>query len=300
VTTQRILSVLNVSLLLACVSLSGCNDDVPKAKDETGSETGDGDGDAGDGDGDAGDGDGDTGDGDGDGTGDGFCDSSCGATDCGSCPNGPVGVDLGDYRIDATEVTAGQYAQFLAVEFAPGYFDSVLPAGCEFKTDFTPTGFPAVPPETIPVTGVDWCDAYAYCHWAGKHLCGKIGGGPAELNEVQNAATNEWYRACSGGGLTNYPYAVGYNPSACNTVDANWEQLTNVGSLATCQGGYPGIFDMSGNVWEWTNACNGNDECRRRGGSLYSNAVNARCGIDSVRPRNYRADSQGFRCCASN
>jgi formylglycine-generating enzyme len=271
--------------------------------DGDGDPTGDGDGDTtGDGDGDTtGDGDGDgTGDGDGEATGDGFCDSSCGATDCGDCPNGPNGVIIGDYRIDSTEVTAAHYAKFLAVTFAPGYWESMLPAGCEFKTDFLPSGFPVVPPESIPVVGVDWCDAWAYCTWAGKRLCGAIGGGPAPLNEVQNPATNEWYRACSGGGVTNYPYGIAYDPNACNTQDAEWGQLTDVGGLPTCQGGYDGIYDMSGNVWEWTNSCNDQNECRRRGGSLYSNAVNARCGIDSVRSRDYRADSQGFRCCADN
>ncbi|MFO7567066.1 MAG: SUMF1/EgtB/PvdO family nonheme iron enzyme [Enhygromyxa sp.] len=274
--------------------------------DGAGEGDGDGDGEAtGDGDGDGnptGDGDGDdtTGDGDGDGSpsGDGLCRSSCGATDCGACPNGPISVAVGDYQIDGTEVTAAQYAQFLEVEFAPDYFESVLPTGCEFKTDFTPALFPANPPESIPVVGVDWCDAWAYCNWAGKHLCGSIGGGPAPLNEVQNPATNEWYQACTHGGVNNYPYGLGYDPSACNTQDAEWEQLTDVGGLPTCEGGYPGVFDMSGNVWEWTNACNDQGECRRRGGSMYSNAVNARCGIDSVRSRDFRADSQGFRCCS--
>lgn len=274
-------------------------------------EPGDGDGEPpGDGDGEPGDGDGEPpgdGDGDGDGegnddsnpTGDGLCNSVCGAVDCGECPDAPT-VLVGDFMIDATEVTAAHYAQFLDIQFDPEYFAQMLPQGCEFKSDFMPTEFPAEPSEVIPVVNVDWCDAYAYCMWAGKHLCGSIGGGPAPLNEVQNPATNEWYRACTGGGISNYPYGLMYDPTACNTSDAGWNQLTDVGGLPNCEGGYDGIFDMSGNVWEWTNSCNDQNECQRRGGSWFSNGPNARCGIDSLRARNFRADSQGFRCCDSN
>jgi hypothetical protein len=312
--------------------IAGCKENInaPGAGDEVGDgdgdtvgdgdgdRPGDGDGDAdgpGDGDGDRpgdGDGDGDRpGDGDGDGDGDmnddhndsnpegdGLCESSCGAVDCGACPSGPS-VMIGDYMVDGTEVTAAQYNQFLDVEFDPEYFAQLLPQGCEFKTDFTPDAFPGEPSEAIPVVGVDWCDAFAYCTWAGKHLCGAIGGGAAPLNEVQNPATNEWYRACTGGGISNYPYGLMYDPTACNTSDAGWNQLTDVAGLPNCEGGYDGIFDMSGNVWEWTNSCNDQDECQRRGGSRFSNGPNSRCAIDSLRPRNLRDESQGFRCCGS-
>jgi hypothetical protein len=316
--------------------IASCTDNAgsPQADDEVGDGdadgTGDGDGDAvgdgdgelpgdgdgeptgaeGDGDGEPpGDGDGEPpgdGDGEGDGdptgdesdpTGDGLCESSCGAVDCGECPEGPAGVVIGNFLIDSTEVTAAQYGQFLAIEFDPDYLAQLVPQGCEFKTDFTPDMFPAEPPEMIPVVGVDWCDAMAYCTWAGKHLCGAIGGGSVPLNEVQNPATNEWYRACTGGGISNYPYGLMYDPTACNTSDAGWMQLTDVGGLPNCVGGYDGIYDMSGNVWEWTNSCNEQGECQRRGGSLFSNGPNARCAIDSLRARDFRADSQGFRCC---
>jgi sulfatase modifying factor 1 len=265
-----------------------------------GDQTGDGDGDpTGDGD-QTGDGDADpSGDGDSDPTndGDGLCEGTCGAPECGICPEGPLQVMVDTYMVDATEITGAQYGMFLAIDFDPEFLPEMLPAGCESKTDFMPPMFPDEPPEAIPVVNVDWCDAAAYCAWAGKRLCGAIGGGPAPLNEVQNPATNEWYRACTGGGISNYPYGLMYDSSACNTIDAGWNQLTDVGGLPNCQGGYEGIFDMSGNVWEWTNSCNDLGECQRRGGSLFSNGPNARCAIDSVRPRDFREDSQGFRCC---
>ena len=293
--------------------MAGCQEDAvsPGADDDVGDgdgdTTGDGDGEpTGDGDGEpTGDGDGESGDGDGEDenddsnpTGDGLCENTCGAVDCGECPNGST-VMVGNYIIDGTEVTAAAYGDFLAIEFDPEYFAQLLPQGCEFKSDFTPDQFPAEPSDFIPVVGIDWCDAMAYCTWAGKHLCGAIGGGEAPLNEVQNPATNEWYRACTGGGISNYPYGLMYDPTACNTSDAGWNQLTDVGGLPNCEGGFDGLFDMSGNVWEWTNSCNDQNECQRRGGSLFSNGPNSRCGIDSLRTRDYRADSQGFRCCDS-
>ncbi len=207
---------------------------------------------------------------------------------------------IGDYSIDSTEITVGQYAEFLAVGFQQNYLSELLPVGCEFKADFTPDDWQADAPANLPVVGVDWCDAMAYCTWAGKHLCGEIGGGAALLSDVQNPSTNEWFKACTGGGVKNYPYGLTYDPNACNTIDAGLGDLVEVGSLATCEGGYSGLFDMSGNVWEWTNACNDQGECRRRGGSHFSDGPTSRCGLDSVRARDFRANGQGFRCCDSN
>ncbi len=61
---------------------------------------------------------------------------------------------------------------------------------------------------------------------------------------------------------------------------------------------------MSGNVWEWTNACEALDVaedeqlCRRRGGSYTSEPNNLRCAVSSLRARDYRFSNTGIRCCA--
>ena len=95
-----------------------------------------------------------------------------------------------------------------------------------------------------------------------------------------------------------------YQPMACNSVDAGFDEALTVGSLDTCEGGVPGLFDMSGNLWEWTNSCEDNpmappneEECRRRGGSYFSDGPVVRCGINSLRARDSRANALGFRCC---
>jgi formylglycine-generating enzyme required for sulfatase activity len=299
-----------VFLLASGLPVAGCSDDGGSTTD--GSETnadsetksGDGDGDPGDGDpGDGDPGDGDPGDGDGD-PDDGLCHGSCGDLDCGTCPDGPTPIDAGRYSIDATEMTNGYYDQFLAVEFSPAYLPELMGPGCDWKSDFTPLGWTNTFVPSLPVVGVDWCDAIAYCSWAGKHLCGQIGGSPAMIMDVENPVINEWYRACTNAGTSTYPYGQLYNADACNTVDAGFEQMTLVGSLAACEGGLTGLFDMSGNVWEWTNACKFDammpsnlQECRRRGGSYFSDGPTSRCGIDSVRPRDLRNNNVGFRCC---
>jgi formylglycine-generating enzyme required for sulfatase activity len=248
---------------------------------------GDGDGDPGDGDGD---GDGDTGDGDGDNTGDG---------------DGEPGglVDLGDYMIRSTEVSITEYAEFLAANVDL----SGLPETCAWKTDYVPNNWAgqSVDAPTLPVIGVDWCDAWAYCDWAGDRLCGLVGGQAAGLDDIDNAMTNEWYRACSADGSSVFPYGNDYAAGSCNGLDFGLAGRWQVGTVASCEGGAAGVFDMSGNVWEWTSACgqvldilDSDQECRRRGGSYFSSATVLRCAVSSKRPRSDRDTSTGIRCCA--
>ena len=66
--------------------------------------------------------------------------------------------------------------------------------------------------------------------------------------------------------------------------------------------GYTGVYDLSGNVWEWEDSCDGatgqSDICRLRGGAFGVNYAGLRCGLDFDFARNYHGDDLGFRCCA--
>jgi formylglycine-generating enzyme len=233
----------------------------------------------------------------GDGLGDGECADVCGTPGCGSCPQAAM-VDGGGFMIDAGEVSNGQYAALLEVDFDA----TVLPSGCAWKSGFRPMGWSDQLDPTLPVVGVDWCDAAVFCAWAGKRLCGEIGGGPASWSAAEDADGDMWYRACSDAGTKVFPYGSAYEPETCNGSDAGLDGLGPAGSLPGCEGGVAGLFDMSGNVWEWTDACeqpegDANTQCRRRGGSRYSDADNLRCGVNSRRARGERDNAVGFRCC---
>ena len=156
------------------------------------------------------------------------------------------------------------------------------------------------------MTSVDWCDASAYCTWAGGHICGLVGGQAAALADFNNPNTNEWFAACTDSGAQTYPYGNAYDPQACNGVDAGLGAVAPAGSLAGCEGGQPGLFDLSGNVWEWESGCadspmtdDETEECRYRGGSYFSGASVLRCSIDAKRARSYRNANTGIRCCAT-
>ena len=208
--------------------------------------------------------------------------------------------DGGAFRIDSTEVTNGQYAEFLAANVpAAGQ-----PAACSWNDSYTPPqgAWPAADPEK-PVAWVDWCDAAAFCAWAGKRLCGDIGGGPLSATTLGDPATSEWTYACTAAGSRTYPYGDVYSPSACVTGHYLWPDPTaRVGTTPGCTGGFPGLHDMSGNVAEWQNYADGesgkDDGVAWQGGAFDTLASSdLRCVSVTYFNRYIQSGETGIRCC---
>ena len=153
----------------------------------------------------------------------------------------------------------------------------------------------------LPVWCIDWCDARAYCEWAGKRLCKKIDGDPLDFDD--DPVLGEWHFACSGGLQTLYPYGDDPDDTACHIDDMINKEP--VASFPGCEGGYPGLFDMQGNVHEWVDACESDEptaQCRVRGGGTYGAAVQWSCARVEAQMGFDRLDNNsrtvGARCCA--
>ena len=209
----------------------------------------------------------------------------------------PVGSPL-QFYIDATEVTNAQYNAFLAATVPVG-----IPAQlCGWNMTY---GLPVSGADDKPVTNVDWCDANNYCAWAGKRLCGAIGGGAVAFADTGDDTKSQWTDACDGGAANKqlYPYASKYSAGTCNDSGASPSGDTvGVGLLGQCQGFPAGLFDMSGNAAEWEDGCAGNagesDICPARGGSYKSAQADLTCTAKLPITRSTQLPMLGFRCCA--
>lgn len=227
-----------------------------------------------------------------------------------ACPKGEgpeakrVGPADNAFCVDSTEVTFAQYEAFLDA----GVDAAGQAAPCQWNTTFAPNA--AAPADKQrPVTNVDWCDARAYCAWAGKHLCGKGEGGkkvgPVTEAELDDVATNQWLIACSAQ-TKRYPYGDVQDIKACNVGEYDAGKTLPVGSLPGCEGGYPGVFDMVGNVWEWFDGpCRpgdagvASDECVLKGGGFANRNANIDCRVAGTGTRrDGKASYVGFRCCS--
>lgn len=90
--------------------------------------------------------------------------------------------------------------------------------------------------DVLPVSGVNWFDAKAFCQWRTARL-------PTEL---------EWEKAARGEDGAEYPWGNEWDAKITNTGDDGlWgEGVAPVGSYKGNKSPY-GAYDMAGNVWEW-------------------------------------------------
>ncbi len=104
----------------------------------------------------------------------------------------------------------------------------------------------------IPRTFVNWYDALAFCNWLTARVMSKIEASGTNLKlKVTLPTEQQWQRAARGDNHHwEYPWGNEFDKSLCNTPDSRNRQPTPVNKYPRGASPY-GVFDMSGNVWEW-------------------------------------------------
>ena len=195
------------------------------------------------------------------------------------------------FLMSETEVTVGQYRKCVEAGRCE------VPSSCTFGNPIwtsSPSG-----KEDHPINCVDWGQARTFAVWAGGDL-------PTEA---------QWEYAARGG--ERYKYAGSNDPDRVAWYTKNTND-SGTRSVKTKKPNAYGLYDMSGNVWEWTldeyhsdynGAPNKAEEswgltptCKQmcdkgssrrvdRGGSWYYNAGNLRVANRTQRPRHRTATS---------
>ncbi|WP_175492191.1 SUMF1/EgtB/PvdO family nonheme iron enzyme [Nitrosomonas sp. Nm34] len=199
-------------------------------------------------------------------------------------------IFLNAFYIDVFEVTLARYANFLKA------------TGNMRAPEDWPNGEVARNGD-LPVVGVDWYDAEAYCHWAGKRL----------LTDA------EWEKAARGSDERIYPWGNDEPTPDRARFGLPYERLAYQNGVAAV-GTHPkgasifGVQDLAGNVSEWVNDWfvesfslserrnpkgpkSGTDKVIRGGGWFDSASYITAARRMYANPDN-RADDVGFRCAA--
>ena len=134
-------------------------------------------------------------------------------------------------------------------------------------------------PDATPKDMVSQEEAARLCANEGKHLC----------------TIDEWQAACRGKDGFKYSYGNSYKQSKCNT---NTKAAKRSGRKTQCRSWW-GMYDMNGNLWEWTSTTSKQhpDKFLVAGGAWNTNNE-SRCSESkfSFYPQN-QYPSVGFRCC---
>ena len=196
-------------------------------------------------------------------------------------------VILNAYYIDQTEVTNAMFAKCVQSGSCtvPEFSDSSSRATYYGDGNYA----------NYPVIYVSYLQANAYCQWAGARL-------PTEA---------EWEKAARGTDGRMYPWG--------NTIACDQANFLGCGVDTTAVGSYPsgkspyGLFDMSGNVFEWVNDWLGEAYYATaprdnpqgptsgtfrvlRGGSWASDQYEVRSAARGMLSPDYTDAITGFRC----
>lgn len=184
--------------------------------------------------------------------------------------------------VDRTEVTAAQFKPFRDSLGSPLVGGTGACEGAALNA----SGDAVCQPD-LPVYA-SFCTAKAFCAWSGKALCGAA----------------DWGQACSNGGTTTFATGASLAPG-CKVNAAHAAT-----SSSDCHGAAPPfdmVFDMSGNLPEWTDECvqpppweaGALVRCRVRGGGAGSSEADLDCAPEAGNPSELVRIDQlaGFRCC---
>ena len=194
------------------------------------------------------------------------------------CPDSePAGrrTEIQAFGIDRTEVRVSEYRTCVEA-------GACRPPGSGGSCNWDAPGR-----DEHPVNCVDWDQAAAYCVWVGKRL-------PTE---------EEWEKAARGTDGRTYPW--GNESASCDVAVMSVDGGAGCGASSTApvgsrEGGRSpyGLFDMAGNVLEWTVTLHESGTGMRvlRGGSWLNGARSMRSSHREGATPTLRHEAIGFRC----
>ena len=213
---------------------------------------------------------------------------------------------IGQFAIDRTEVTIGQFDRFAAAtDFVSKAERSggglVYAAGWEQKAGWTwRTPFGRRGEADEPAVHITFDEAQTYCRWAGKRLPREREWIAAAYTETRSAPPPPFKQG------RTYPYPTGDSPDGSNCLEecGRTAAIDNSAVLdrgrgharaGTTRPGVNGLYDMGANVWEWVET---EDQAQKgtRGGSWWYGAAQIRADYEAAKPRDMAVVYIGFRC----
>ncbi|MCP4604986.1 MAG: formylglycine-generating enzyme family protein [Proteobacteria bacterium] len=151
-------------------------------------------------------------------------------------------VQISPFLLQRFEVTGEEYAAFVSHQdaWSPGGESAVIKCNSSYLKDWN-EGKPPAGTERRPVLGVCWYAAQAYCKW--------LGSGFDLPTEAQwEFAARGGYDGHNGRDYRIFPFGNETSCSLANYQGCEGRSIDKGSAKGVSPGG---IYDMSGNAWEW-------------------------------------------------